>query len=225
MSIKAKLRYLFPIIGIILFFALYVYASSLYPGGSQWDEEATGFDWEHNYWCNLLNEYAINGQYNPARRTAIGALFILCISLGVFFLNFGRTYVSFGKWKKLIPTAGILSMMFASLVFTKYHDLMTTLSSVFGFIAVLGIIIETYRSHNQLLKIWGVIAIFLLGLNNYIYYTENFIETLPVLQKLTFLIVLLWVIVCSVMLYKKAKILSDDSVGLGYSEVTKKANE
>ncbi|MGB5430515.1 MAG: hypothetical protein WBM94_12640, partial [Eudoraea sp.] len=58
---------LLPTVGILIFIGLYIYAASLYPGGSQLDSNSLGFDWMNNYWCNLMNENGMNGLENPAR--------------------------------------------------------------------------------------------------------------------------------------------------------------
>ncbi len=185
---------LIPVIGIVIFVGLYIFSSTLYPGGSQANLNSEGFDWINNYWCNLMNEKGMNGQPNPAKPYSIIAMIILCLSLMFFFIQFAQIYSKSKIWKRIIKTSGIISMSFAILIFTKYHDLMTTLSSIFGLFVVIGIIREIYKSKLSIYKITGVICILILGLNNYIYYTQQFIEVLPLLQKITFAIVLLWII-------------------------------
>ena len=185
---------LIPVIGIVIFVGLYIFSSTLYPGGSQANLNSEGFDWINNYWCNLMNEKGMNGQPNPAKPYSIIAMIILCLSLMFFFIQFAQIYSKSKIWKRIIKTSGIISMSFAILIFTKYHDLMTTLSSIFGLFVVIGIIREIYKSKLSIYKITGVICILILGINNYIYYTQQFIQVLPLLQKITFVIVLLWII-------------------------------
>src|SRR5829696_8591889 len=79
---------LWPLAGIMLFVILYIFAAILYPGGSQADKRSIGFSWLNNYWCNLVNEKAINGQVNIAQPLAIFAMFILGLSLAVFWYQF-----------------------------------------------------------------------------------------------------------------------------------------
>lgn len=179
--------------GIIIFLILYYYSSNLYPGGSQESLESVGFDWINNYWCNLMSKNGMNGQTNSARPFAISAMIILCFSISIFFYQFAETLTRSNPWKKLIKVTGILSMIFAILIFTDYHDSMTILSSLFGLVAVIGIIKEIFDSKLVNYKILGVICIVLLGINNIVYYSTEFIEWLPLIQKITFLIVLLWI--------------------------------
>lgn len=160
-------------IGILIFVGLYIYSSKLYPGGSQADLNSIGFDWINNYWCNLMNEAGMNGQPNPAKPFAISAMIILCTSLAIFFIQFAKKLAKSRFWKFTIQISGILTMIFAILIFTKYHDLMTTLSSIFGVIVVVGIIWEIYKSKIAIFRSSGIVCIILLALNNYIYYSEQ----------------------------------------------------
>ncbi|MEL6811559.1 MAG: hypothetical protein AAFP76_09515 [Bacteroidota bacterium] len=183
-----------PTIGILVFMGLYFYASTLYPGGSQNNVNSVGFDWVHNYWCNLMNLQGINGQPNPARPIAITGMVILCTSLALFFIQFANKVATVRSWKVIIKLFGIISMVLAVLIFTRYHDLMTTLSSVFGIFVVIGVIWEIYKSNMPYFKISGLLCILLLIVNNYVYYTQHGIEYLPLLQKLTFVFVLAWIV-------------------------------
>lgn len=201
----SQIANLIPIIGIVTFVGLYMFSSTLYPGGSQANLNADGFDWVHNYWCNLMNKKGMNGQPNPARPYSILAMIILCASLMVFSVQFAQTYSKSSLWNGIIKTSGITSMSFAMLFFTKYHDLMTTLSSIFGLFLVVGIIREIYKSELTIYKISGVICMLVIALNNYIYYTHHFMEALPLLQKITFAIVLFWIMGLNYEINKKKK--------------------
>jgi len=193
-KIPSKLYYWIPIIGINCFVLLFIYASLLYPGGSQKNPNSIGFSWLHNYWCNLMNPIAENGAVNHGSSIAISAMMILCGSLSVFFWQFAKAMEHSAFWKRMIQFGGMLSMLFASLIFSKHHDLMTILSSLFGIFVVIGIIQSIYKSEMQFYKISGVSCIILLGLNNCIYYSEYGLHLLPLLQKITFGVVLIWVL-------------------------------
>jgi len=185
---------LLPTVGILIFIGLYIYAANLYPGGSQLDSNSLGFDWMNNYWCNLMNENGMNGLENPARPFAILALIILCSSLALFFLQFAKYFMEKGIWKSIIQILGTLSMISSVLIFTKYHDIMTTISSILGVLVVVGIIRAIYKSNLTVFKISGMVCIILLGINNLIYYSGNYIEYLPLIQKITFGMVLIWIV-------------------------------
>lgn len=190
---QRKITGILPTIGILIFVGLYVYSANLYPGGSQANPNSVGFDWINNYWCNLMNENGMNGQINPARTYAITAMVILCVSLALFFVQFAQNFAKNRFWKLIIKIFGILTMAIAGLIFTKYHDLMTTVSSIFGVFVVIGIIWEVYKSNLNLFKFGGIVCLILLVLNNYIYYSGYGTSYLPFIQKITFAIVLIWI--------------------------------
>ena len=183
-----------PLIGILSFTVLYVYSTNLYPGGSSANLISPGFDWVLNYWCNLMNTKAIYGVINHAGPYAIASLIILCGSLVVFFYQFAEYATENNFWKKAIKFTGTLSMLFGVLIFTKYHDLMTIISSLFGIFVVIGIIITIYRSDMQFYKITASLCIVILAINNLIYYSGYFLEWLPLIQKISFLVILIWVL-------------------------------
>ena len=193
-SIPRKLFLSVPLIGIVIFVLLFFYSSTLNPGGSQANLNSEGFDWVNNYWCNLMNEKGMNGQPNPACPYSIFAMTILCLSLMIFFVQFAEVFSKNKLWKWIIKIGGILSMISAIFISTKYHDLMTIISSCFGLFVVIGIIKEIYQSDLSFYKNSGVVCLLLLGLNNFIYYSTHFINWLPLIQKITFLIVLIWII-------------------------------
>lgn len=183
-----------PSICIFIFAVLYYYSSTLYPGGSQLDFSTPGFDWVHNYWSDLMHETGRNEEPNPAEPFAIAAMVIMCIGLMIFFIQFAAKFSKHRVWKYIIQISGTLAMICAILTFTEYHATMIALASFFGLFVLIGIIREVYKSEMTLMKIGGVVCLFLLIINNYIYFSRNFVEILPLLQKITFAIVLIWVI-------------------------------
>ncbi|MGD1847727.1 MAG: hypothetical protein ACFB10_20235 [Salibacteraceae bacterium] len=185
---------LLPPIGIAGFFGLYLYASTLYPGGNQADLNATGFDWIHNYWCNLMLEAGMNGSPNPARPFAIFGMGVLCAGLSAFFIQFAVYFAQQKGWKFLIAINGIIAMLATMFLFTNYHDLLTIVASMFGLVTVSGILWELWQSDLKGYKISSILCLLLLGANNFIYYTGHFLEALPMLQKVSFLFVLAWIV-------------------------------
>ncbi|MFK7908112.1 MAG: hypothetical protein AB8B69_23475 [Chitinophagales bacterium] len=183
-----------PSIGIFLFVGLYLYSASLFPGGSTMDLDFVGFDWVHNYWCDLMHFETINGQPNPAEPYAVFALFLLCASVLIFFFMFANVLAPSPKWRRAIQICGTISMIFAALIFTEYHNLMIVLSSAFGLVPSFGIILGIAKSDMNFYKATGVLCVFLLLLNNLFYYSSLYLNILPLIQKITFAIVLLWIV-------------------------------
>lgn len=195
---------LLPTFAILFFVGLYVYAATLYPGGSQADATSAGYDWVNNYWCNLLNERAMNGELNPARPYAISAMGILCAGLILFFLRFPGIYFLSQAWSIIVQILGTISMVCALLVFTKYHDLMTSLASIAGLVALVGVFYGLYKSGVCTLLRIGWLCCLLMGINNYIYYSGNYLSALPLIQKITFAVVLFWISSVSLTTAKKS---------------------
>ena len=199
-----KLLVLTPIFGTLIFIVLYVAATLLYPGGSQVDKNSVGFSWINNYWCNLLNEIAINGQPNPAKPVAMTGMFVLCLTLSFFWFLFPR-HLNLGRKLKLaIQISGILAMTIAFFLFTNInHDLVINLAAIFGVIATIGTFIGLYKTKWFGLFAFGFLNIILVGLNNYVYYTKGLIIYLPIVQKITFATFLIWVCWIDIKLYRR----------------------
>ena len=198
---------LIPIFGTLIFVVHYLVAAFLYPGGSQIDKNSVGFSWTDNYWCNLLNDYAINGQPNPARPIAMSGLFVLCLALSFFWFQFPN-HISVGKFAKpAIQISVILAMTTALFLFTDIdHDLITNLASFFGLIATFGTFVGLYKTKWYGLFAFGLLIVFLVGLNNYVYYSKGLIVYLPVIQKISFATFLLWICFIDINLYRKRNI-------------------
>lgn len=171
------------------------------------DQNSVGFSWTNNYWCNLLNDFAINGQPNPARPIAMSGLFVLCLALSFFWFQFPN-HISVGKFAKpAIQISGILAMATALLLFTDIdHDLVTNVASFFGLIATVGTFVGLYKAKWYGLIAFGLLIVFLVGLNNYVYYSKGLIVYLPVIQKISFATFLLWICIIDVNLYRNRKI-------------------
>ena len=194
---------LLPTFGTLIFVILYIIATFLYPGGSQVDKNSIGFSWINNYWCNLLNENAINGQPNSARFIALLGMFVLCLTLSSFWLLF-PSYTNFKNWGKLIiQISGIIAMAIGMFLFTKFHDAIINLAGLFGLIALCGTFIGLYKNKWYGLFYFGILNLLLIGLNNYVYYTKGLMIYLPIVQKLTFLSYLIWVCSMDIKMYSE----------------------
>lgn len=194
---------LLPITGALVFVSLYIIATRYYPGGSQHDPTADGFSWIHNYWCNLLNEKAINGMYNPARPIALAAMLLLCFTLTLFWYLF-PIITGLSKIPRLLmQIAGILSMIMGFFLFTSQHDFMVNIASFFGLIATTVSLIRIYQLQWTWLFRMGIFNAGLVLLNNILYYGNDTRANLPIVQKLTFLSFLLWICFISIQLNRQ----------------------
>jgi hypothetical protein len=201
-----ELWILLPLFGILIFVALYVTATYFYPGGSQFDHQSAGFSWMQNYWCNLLNDTAINGQANHAKPIASAGMAVLCVSLSLFWIIFPR-FLDAGKYAgPMISISGILAMFSATLLLSAYdHDAITNLASAFGVLALMGTLFVLYRNGWHALFRFGIVNLLLVGLNNILYYNPRLIVYLPVVQKISFSAILLWICCIDMAMYSRWK--------------------
>jgi hypothetical protein len=192
----------FPVIGTVVFAVLYSIAAFLYPGGSQANINSVGFSWMDNYWCNLLNESALNGEPNPAKPVAIAAMGILCITLSVFWFIL-PLHIKTGKRADVaVQLSGIAAMVTAFFLSANlYHDLVINLALLFGFIAIAGTLAALYKIAWYGLLAFGCLNVLGVGLNCYLYYTESLIVYLPLVQKISFAGFLIWICWINLKLY------------------------
>lgn len=198
-----------PTIAIFIFFALFFVSSAYYPGGSYHDRSATSFSWMHNYWCNLMEERALNGELNSVRIVSIVATFILCFGIASFYYLFPRYFVMRKFWKWIIEFLGIGSMIFAIFLFTREHDLVLNIAGGLGGFALFGTLVAL--RHQKLFGLlWlGRFSLLLIVVNNYMYYTRVQVVYLPLIQKITLFIVLFWIVAMNSAFKKTRKIASD----------------
>ncbi len=180
-------------IGLSVSILLLIISTLFYPGGSQLDKHSIGFDWANNYLCNLFNEKAVNDMDNPARFPAIGGMFFLCISFALFFSRFSKKIPS-KRDANIIQYSGIGAMLCAFLLVTPYHDVMTIFASSFGLLTLFYITVFTFKSKLTFYKYLSVLSLAILYLNNYIYYTQNWLNWLPILQKISLLCIIIWLL-------------------------------
>lgn len=193
---------LIPLFGILIYVLLYFIATFFYPGGSQVDKNSIGFSWTQNYWCNVLNETAINGQPNPARPFGLTAMVFLSFSLAAFWYIFPRQMIMSKTSRIVIQLCGIISMSVGLFIFTSFHDSVINVASLFGVIAMIGTFIGLYKVKWQKLFWFGVFNLILIALNNILYHGNGLRFYLPVVQRLSFLSFLLWICLIDIQLWK-----------------------
>ncbi len=192
-----------PLFGTLLFVVLYFIATLLYPGGSQVDKNSKGFSWTNNYWCNLLNANAINEQHNSARPLAITAMFVLCLTLAIFWYIFPQQIDLKKRSRLTIQISGALAMTIGMFLFTDFHDTIVNVASLCGIVATVGTFIGLHKLKWTKLFWLGIFNLILVVLNNILYYGEGLKLYLPVTQKITFLFFLLWICLITINLYRR----------------------
>jgi len=196
---------LVPLIGICLFFLLYIIAAIVYPGGSQVDKTEKGFSLLHNYWCDLLADKAQNGQPNTAQPLAIGAMVLLCACLVLFWFYLPQLFDKTFKNSKTIQQSGISSMIISAFLFTDFHDTVINVAGALGVLALLLTFMNLYRAKFYKLFAVGVLCLMLCLLNYFIYETKIGLPLLAVTQKISFVLFLGWLGVIDFYIYQKMK--------------------
>jgi len=182
---------LIPIVGIIVFLALYIWAATLYPGGSNIDKTSEGFSWLHNYWCDLMGTKAKNGNPNTAQSIALSAMFLLCMSLVIFWKNIPILFPE-NRYNRLIQITGMSSMLITVFLFTRYHDSVINIAGSLSVIALLFTFISLKKYHYYKILGLGILCLVMSLINYFIYQTSIGLQHLALLQKLTFIPAFLW---------------------------------
>jgi hypothetical protein len=94
--------------------------------------------------------------------------------------------------RRIIQWSGVTSVMIFLILLSPFHDEAINAGSFFAGIALLGILGGMLRSGKNFLFIHGIISILLSILNFIIYYSRMEIYYLPVVQKITFAVFLIW---------------------------------
>lgn len=177
------------IISVILLFI----AALFYPGGSQLDKHSIGYDWRNNYISNLFYPKALNGADNPARFWAVSAMLFFCTGFTLFFAEFPKKIHAEGS-AGIIKYFGISAMVFAFLAVTPLHDTMITIGGTLALVSMFYITVYLFKSKLHLLKILSVICLLVFYCCNYIYYTGKYLGILPIMQKVCFFLVVIWML-------------------------------
>ena len=185
-----KYSILWGIIGSLL---LLLVATLYYPGGSQYDQNAPGFDWQHNYLSNLFDTKAMNGSDNASRPWAVGGMLLLCASLTLFFVEFSKK-ITVKSAANIIQYFGVGAMLCGFLTVTPYHDIMVTIATTLGLVSLFYIAVFVFKSKLLFFKIFGVVCLLVSYVCNYMYYTSSYLKFLPIVQKVTIFMVIAWIL-------------------------------
>lgn len=182
-----------PLVGIAAAVCLFAVAASYYPGGTTDSANSVGYNWAHNFISTLFHRNALNGAPNPAIFIAIPAMLLLCASIGVLFKSISNKGSSKAH-RKAIEIGGIGSMVYAFLAVTPMHDLMLNIALPFALIALFATLHMLYVKRQFLLSVGGAACIALLLLTAVVYYGKVFFGILPVMQKVSLVACVGWLV-------------------------------
>lgn len=181
------------LIGIIAALSLLLIAVVLYPGGGEDDLVANNFDWQKNYLCHLFETTTTNGSPNPSRLWAISGMFLLCLSFATFFIHFANK-INSENGATVIKYAGAGAMFISFFTVTPLHDLLMPFASTLVLLSGFYVAVFTFQSPKSWLKIIAVLWLFIAYGSNFIYFTQNYLEFLPGLQKVSLGLSVCWVL-------------------------------
>lgn len=196
---------LMPLIGMGLFVVLYILAALKYPGGSWHKLDQDGFSFSHNYLCDLLDYFAVNGDLNDGRFYARAALGVLCASIILIWFFLPKLFSTKNINLQITRLSGILSLLITVFLASGTHDLIIRIAGIFGSIAVILCLVELWRAHYTRLFFLGTYCLIIFLLNYFVYETGQFIRILPVLQKITFISFILWFVLLNFQIIKNFK--------------------
>ncbi len=170
---------LFPALGILVAVICLVVATTLYPGG---------FDWNKNYISTLLR-----GNEGPHRLVADAGVILFCLSIALIFDRLARTGL-FAKYALVIRISGIGSMVYSCLVITPLHDLMVTISVVFLVVAATTLVLALLAHREFGFSVAGICCLALLAGSATVYYSGLLNSILPWAQRVTHAAFAVWLV-------------------------------
>ena len=176
-----KKEYL-PLIGVLASLAIFALSATRYPGG---------YDWIHHSISALFQPTALNGEENPARKPAMLAVFIFCVSVGILFKSVSMKGKSHFH-RKTIEIAGIGSMVYAFLVVTPMHNVLVSVSLLFYVTAMLAILHLLYVERHVRMFCAGMVCVALLLTGAVMYYGNVLFGLLPLVQKTSLAMSVSW---------------------------------
>ncbi len=193
------------IVSMVLFVILYTIAAIQYPGGSWNHMDHDGFSFWHNYLCDLLDEYAINGDLNQARFYARAALGTICFSVILTWYLIPNLFKKDSKTIAITKWSGILALGITIFLASGTHDIVLRIAGLFGIIAVATCLLELHRTKYFKLFGLGLFCLVIFVANYFIYETRIMVASLPVIQKITFVCFMLWFVLIDIKIYSRLK--------------------
>lgn len=148
----------------------------------------------HNFFSDLLNPVAVNGDPNAARPWAVAGVLAISLSLASFFFRFSERIPHCGS-ARVVRWSGIAASLFGLLVIIpSQHDIMVLLSGICTLLVFFYLMVLVMPSRHQHLKIASVAFLALFYLTSAMYFANWMVNLLPVMQKLMLLAEVCWVI-------------------------------
>jgi hypothetical protein len=180
--------------GICFSLLFLVVASLNYPGGSPKDSRSVGFQWTENYISDMLEFKAVNGADNTARPFAVIGVMLMGLSTGFAFVRFARK-VGVKQYALVIQYGGLIFMLFSGLSgIPSLHDVSVTLSIILNLLVFFYVMVVLLKSRLTIFKVLAVLFLASFYGASYMYGTKTNLEYMPLVQKITHIIQIVWVL-------------------------------
>lgn len=180
--------------GFVLSILCLIVASLHYPGGSPKDPDSIGFIWAENYISDMLEYKAVNGADNPARPLAVAGAVLMGLSTGLGFLRFSRKLV-LKKLSVVIKYGGLLMACTSVLVtIPVLHFPLVNVGIVVNLLVSFYITVTLFKSRLTALKALSVLFLASFYGAAYMFSTRSGLEYMPLVQKITHLFQIIWVL-------------------------------
>lgn len=171
------------LICLVISATLIIIATALYPGGTMFDKNTTGFIWNQNFISNLFAEQALNGQHNPAWIWATIGVGFHSLGSGLFFINMSKK-MSDKHTVTVLKIIGYANISFNFLVATSLHDIIVTISSTVSMLGLFYITVFILKSKLHFLKFCCIIAMLTFYYTLFLYGSGNWV-LLAIMQKVS----------------------------------------
>ena len=178
-----------------MYIVLYTLGALEYNGGSFNYPNSHAYSFSHNLLCDLLLPMSINGQINDGRTLGIISHIILSVSMMGFFYILPKIFSIQNRNTQLTRSLGILAMLIFSFMFTEYHDTIVLLTGIIGTMALIPFFLEFKTYEGTLLKGYAIFCFFMSMIVFISFISKIGYYYLPLLQKITFVIDAIWVVV------------------------------
>ena len=196
----------FPIFGLVIYTIVFTFTAFAYPGGSINQPLAKGYSFFHNFLCDTMDPITQVGSVNNARFIAVIAHLILSCTMISFFYILPQIFTVKNRNTKLIAYFGMAAMTVFIFMFTKYHDIIVTITGVLGAIALVPFFIELRHFKNKGLKQLAYLCYVMSIIVFFIFETKIGFYYLPFIQKITFFVDASWVTWTCIIVINKNKI-------------------
>lgn len=191
-NLSKTLIYLFYIL-LLVFLTLAAIAMWKYPGKTL---DSDGFSLIWDYWCDLYRSETPAGNLNTGMLFAKLSTLAAAVSFSLFWLVIPGPFVTNKVLRIVTSICGTAAILCCLFLFSGFHNIAIIMGSMLGIVALL-LLCYHLRISNKRLYYFGIAVITLVALCNIILYTPIVEYVLPWLQKLAFVLTLVWSILLS----------------------------